>query len=102
MARSVFGFSSTQAVGFGRFKIERKNENENEHFAIGFSVGFSVKPGKSKLFKGFSVHVLVSCDMIQWCQAAVLPYLRLLRQTVQEDTLKIHNTIRQYVFVVWR
>ena len=76
-------------------KKTKKKKNETETNT--FSVGFSVKPAKklkSQHFKRFSVHVLVSCyDTTERCQAAFLPYVRLLRQ---RQTVHLKST-KQYL-----
>lgn len=83
-SRSFFRFLRRKCPMVPAFFLNEKNETE---INTGRSVSRRTQPN-SQHFKGFGVRVLVSCDfMIVWCQVAFLPYLGLLRQTVQVDTL---------------
>lgn len=106
-ARSVFRFSffvllSKTSVGFGRWKKENESEpkrsepnrNRTERFSVDFSVGSSAKPAKWSAFRRVwcAYNMLISCDdMVDRCQVAFSPYLRLLRQTAEADTNVTHK-----------
>lgn len=81
------------SFGFGRVKQEKRHTHIKTKPRPNASRSFSRRNQvKSQHFDAFSVrvHALVSCDdMIEWCQAAFLPYLRL-----QVDTFESYKAVR--------